>query len=145
VNGAFKDPPGVTSTFARVWRWHPAPKEEILLARYESRTADGAAFVQPLLVRLCDKSVQLIGRLKGPVEKMDDPRVSPDAPGIAFIHLEGAGSEGNVGDAKLTYQFAQVALDQPAWIKAGALPPAAAASASAGVSAASAASAAPPR
>src|SRR6202042_3209398 len=78
VNGAFKDPDGVTSTFAGVWRWHPAPREEILIVRLESKGADGAAFVQPLLVRLCEKSVQLIGRLKGPVEKMDEPKATEE-------------------------------------------------------------------
>jgi sulfatase modifying factor 1 len=123
VNGAFKDSEGVTSTFGAVWRWHPAPKEEILVVRLDSKTEGGAAFVQPLLVRLCDKSVQLIGRLKGPVEKMDDPRATEDAPGTAVIHVDGFGSS---GDVKLAYQFAQVAIDAPAWIKAGTLPAASA-------------------
>jgi hypothetical protein len=130
----------VTSTFARVWRWHPAPKEEILLVRYESKTADGAAFVQPLLVRLCDKSVQLIGRLKGAVEKMEAPAAKEDAPGTALIHVEAAGSS---GDVKLTYQFAQVSIDAPAWIKPGALPAASAPAASAPATPVASASAAP--
>jgi formylglycine-generating enzyme required for sulfatase activity len=123
-NGAFKDPEGATSTFAKVWRWHPAPKEEILLVRYESKTPDGAALVQPLVVRLCDKTVQLIGRLKGPVEKMGEPVAKEDTPGVVTLHVEGAGGG---GDVKLTYQFAQVAIDPPAWLKPGA--PAASASA----------------
>jgi hypothetical protein len=117
VNGQMKDPEGVTSIFAKAWRWHPAPKEEIVLVRYESSKGEGATVVQPLVVRLCAKTVQLIGKLKGPVEKMDDPVVKDDAPGTALIHLEG---EGSSGDAKLTYQFAQVALDPPAWVKAAA-------------------------
>jgi formylglycine-generating enzyme len=116
VNGQFKDAEGVTSRFAKVWRWHPAPKEEIVLARYESKTNDGATFVQPLVIRLCDKTVQLLGRLKGPVEKVDDPAVKDDAPGAAILHVESGGSS---GDVKLTYQFAQVAIDAPPWIKAG--------------------------
>lgn len=128
VNGQFKDPEGVTSRFAKVWRWHPAPKEEIVLARYESKAADGAAFVQPMVIRLCDKTVQLLGRLKGPVEKMEDPVVKDGAPGTAVVRVEGGGTSGEV---KLTYQFAQVAIDAPAWVKAGA-PPAASAAPAAG-------------
>jgi hypothetical protein len=131
VNGQFKDAEGVTSTFAKVWRWRPAPKEEILIARYESKTADGPAFVQPFAIRLCDKNVQLIGRLRGPVETMETPTVKDDAPGTAVIHVEAGGSS---GDVKFGYQFAQVATDQPAWVKAGA---------PAGGAASSAASAAP--
>jgi hypothetical protein len=50
------------------------------------------------------------------------------------VHVDGAGSS---GDVKLTYQFAQVALDQPAWIKPGA-PAASASSATAPSASASA-------
>src|SRR5262249_30047845 len=94
---------------------------------YESKTADGAAFVQPLLVRLCDKAVQLIGRLKGPVEKMGEPAAKEDAPGVATLHVEGAGGG---ADVKLAYQFAQGSIDQPAWLKPG-IPTSASAAASA--------------
>jgi hypothetical protein len=126
ANGSFKDAPGVTSTFAKVWRWHPAPKEEIVLLRYESKTGEGAAFVQPIVVRLCEKSAQLLNRLENPVETMDDPVVGEGTPGTAVVHVAGGG---NAGDVKLTYQFAQVAVDRPAWIKAGVAPAAASASA----------------
>jgi hypothetical protein len=130
VNGNYKNPAGTKGEFSRVWRWHPAPKEEIVLASYVTKSAEGPEGIQPFAIRLCDKAVQLIGRLRGPVEKMEDPVVKDDAPGVVTIHVEGGGSS---GDVKLTYQFAQVALDQPAWVKAGA--PAAATSASAGASA----------
>jgi hypothetical protein len=139
VNGAFKDAEGVTSHFAKVWRWHPAPKEEVLLVEYDSGTADGAAFVQPFVVRLCEKSVQLLGRLRGPVEKMDAPVVKEDAPGSAVVHVE---SSGNSGYVRFTYQFAQVAIDQPAWLKAGDLPAPAASASGAPVASTSAAPAA---
>ena len=127
VNGNMKDAEGVTSTFTKVWRWRAAPKDEIILVRYESKPADGAPFVQPLVIRFCDKTVQLIGKLRGPVDTMEDPVVKDDAPGTAVIRVKAGESS---GDVKLTYQFAQVALDQPAWIKAKSA--SAAASASAG-------------
>lgn len=132
VNGQYKDAEGVTASFTKVWRWHPAAKEEIVLARYELEASDGAPSVQLFVIRLCDKAVQLLGRLRAPVERMAPPAVKDDAPGLAAVHVEGAGS---AGDVKLTYQFGQVALDQPAWVKAGAAPAASASSsASAGPS-----------
>lgn len=135
VNGQLRAPAGTTSSFTRVWRWHAAPKDELFVARYESKSADGATVVQPLVVRLCDRAVQLIGRLRAPVESMEDPEVKDDAPGTMVLKIKDGASSGEV---KLTYQFAQVATDQPAWVKAGA-----AASASASAAAAPAIPAAP--
>jgi hypothetical protein len=117
INGQLRAPEGTTSAFTKVWRWHAAPKEEVLLARYESKSAGGATVVQPLVVRLCDRSVQLIGRLRAPVEAMEDPEVKDEAPGILTLKVKDGASSGEV---KLTYQFAQVATEQPAWVKAGA-------------------------
>ena len=128
VNGSLRAPEGTTSSFTRVWRWHAAPREEVILARYESKSADGATVVQPLVVRLCDRSVQLIGRLRAPVEAMEDPEVSDEAPGKLILKVKDGA---NSGEVKLTYQYAQVATEQPAWVKAGA-----AASAAPGASAA---------
>src|SRR5207247_1359522 len=103
-----KDAEGVTSTFTKVWRWRAAPREEIILARYESKSGDGTSSVQPLVIRLCDKAVQLIGKLRGPVDAMDDPAVKDDAPGTAVIHVKAGERAGLV---KLTYQFAQVVIE----------------------------------
>ncbi len=114
VNGSFKDPEGTTSTFTRIWRWHPAPKDEFILVRYESKASDGTRTVQPLVVRLCKDSVQLIGRLRGAVETMDNPVVKEDTPGTAVIKVGGGGSS---DDVKLTYQYGQLTIAQPAWLK----------------------------
>jgi formylglycine-generating enzyme required for sulfatase activity len=119
VNGQLKDADGVTSTFAKVWRWRPAANEELLLARYESRREGGAAFVQPFVIRLCDRTVQLIGRLRGPVDSMEAPVVREDAPGIVTLAVQSGDSTGEV---RLVYQFAQVLTGQPAWLQVGATP-----------------------
>ncbi|WP_437512163.1 formylglycine-generating enzyme family protein [Sorangium sp. So ce1099] len=116
VNAQLKDAAGVTSAFAKVWRWHPTPNEELIVASYESKKEGGAALVQPLVIRLCDKTVQLIGRLAGPVAEMEEPSVADDAPGtVSFTVKTGE----DAGEARFVYQFAQVVAQAPSWIKAG--------------------------
>jgi hypothetical protein len=114
---------------------HPrVPAEELaemILARYESKSAEGSTVVQPLVVRLCDRAIQLIAHLRAPVAEMEDPEVKEGAPGILTLKVKDGASSGEV---KLTYQFAQVATEQPAWVKAGAaVSPAPSASAAAAV------------
>ncbi|WP_437837913.1 formylglycine-generating enzyme family protein [Sorangium sp. So ce1153] len=115
VNAQLKDAAGVTSAFAKVWRWHPTPNEELIVASYESKKEGGADFVQPLVIRLCDKTAQLIGRLAGPVADMQEPSVADDAPGtVSFTVKTGE----DAGEARFVYQFAQVVTQAPSWIKA---------------------------
>ncbi|WP_437627999.1 formylglycine-generating enzyme family protein [Sorangium sp. So ce1151] len=116
LNAQLKDAAGVTSAFAKVWRWHPTPNEELIVASYESKKEGGAGVVQPLVIRLCDKTVQLIGRLAGPVAEMEEPSVADDAPGtVSFTVKTGE----DAGEARFVYQFAQVVTQAPSWIKAG--------------------------
>lgn len=117
VNGQLRAPEGTTSSFTKVWRWHAAPKDEVILARYESKSADGTTVVQPVVVRLCDRAIQLIAHLRAPVAEMEDPEVKDGAPGILTLEVKDGASS---GDVKLTYQYAQVATDQPAWVKVAA-------------------------
>ncbi|EYF02730.1 putative serine/threonine protein kinase [Chondromyces apiculatus DSM 436] len=125
-------------TFSKVWRWRPAFNEELIVARFESKGEEGGAVVQPVVIRLCDNAVSVLGRMAGPVGEMGEPVVKSDAPGAASFPLK---SGSDAGDVKFVYQFAQVATQAPPWVKAGG--PASSASAGASAAPTAAPSAAP--
>jgi hypothetical protein len=125
-DGSYKDPAGTTGKLTNVWRWHPAPKEELFVARYESVGQDGLSREQPFVFRLCDKSEQFLGRpLYAPVKTIGEPVARQTSPALVTFHIDAWGQKGEV---KLSYLFGEVVVDSPPWLKVGFRPPAGAAS-----------------
>jgi hypothetical protein len=114
ADSTYKDLAAVAGKFTSAWRWHPAPKEDFVIARYEFQPEGSSPLYQPVLVHLCEKSEQLLGRpLDFPVEELSAPMVQSSAPNLASVQVV---AWGRSGQARLSYLFGEVVVDGPPWL-----------------------------
>lgn len=116
LNGQLKDEAGFSYSFDKVWRWRPIPHEEIFVARYVAKPeGEGAARVQPVVILLCEKTAQLLSKIKSPVDSAGEPALFDGASPIALKISLSRGSDS--GDVKFSYRFGQVNVAEPQWLK----------------------------
>lgn len=86
------------------------------MARYMAKPeGEGAARVQPVVILLCDKTAQLLSKIRGPVDSVSEPALSGEASSMSLKISLSSGSD--TGDARFSYRFGQVNLAQPDWVK----------------------------
>ncbi len=106
-------PPPDGGVFTRAFRWHPAPREELVVARRERRDDAGKKAVMLYVIRLCERAVYVVAKLRGPVDRMTDPA---DRKGQPQLLTASVGTGEQRGEVRLLYQYGEVAVEQPAWI-----------------------------
>lgn len=108
--------PGVPVTIDKIWRWHPRANEELLLVRYVGRPSapPSVPFYVPIVFHLCGAS-NVLARLRGPVEKMEEPGTGATAEELSVAVQTGT----DRGDARFVYHYGAVNMTQPTWVKAG--------------------------
>jgi len=101
-------------SFEKIFRWHPRPNEEILLARWLAKpNGAGASQFRPMAFKICGNQTHLLAEPRGPVDKAQNPATGAE-PQHASLHVDvGA----NQGDMLFTYVFGRVGIEQPAFVK----------------------------
>jgi formylglycine-generating enzyme len=111
-NGGFKDPAGAQGNVRSVWRWRPVTNEELFAVFYETTSAEGTKSVQPMVVQLCEKTAQLLGRIKAPIDELSEP--NPDL-NQGKLELHGKRAEDS-GKIAFEYKFGAIVTSQPEWL-----------------------------
>jgi hypothetical protein len=122
--------PNAAVSFEKIFRWHPRPNEELLVARWLAKpNGAGPSQLRPMIFKICGNQTHLLAQPRGPVDKAQDPATGAD-PQRASVHV-GVGS--TEGELAFNYVFGRVGLEQPAFIKGNAgIPDAGVASTDAG-------------
>jgi hypothetical protein len=103
-----------TAAFEKIFRWHPRPNEEILLARWVAKP-NGALF-RPMAFKICGNQTHLLAQPRGAVDKAQNPATGAD-PQKSSTHI---GLGANEGDLVFNYVFGRVGIEQPAFVKGNA-------------------------
>jgi formylglycine-generating enzyme required for sulfatase activity len=107
--------PNATVAFEKIFRWHPRPNEEILLARWAAKGASATLF-RPMAFKICGNQTHLLAQPRGPVDKAQNPATGAD-PQKSSTHV---GLATNEGDMIFNYVFGRVGIEQPAFVKGNA-------------------------
>jgi len=106
-----------TVSFEKIFRWHPRPNEEILLARWVAKpTGAGTASFRPMAFKICGNQTHLLAQPRGGVDKAQNPATGAE-PQRSSVHV-GLGT--NEGDLVFNYVFGRVGIEQPAFVKGNA-------------------------
>ncbi len=106
---------GVELSFDEVWRWHPVPNEEMLVARWKGKPENGGAFYEIAVFKLCGDYAYRAASMRGPVERIGKPKVGVDATKLSFELTTGSRS----GPLELSYWHGHVKLKEPEFVKKG--------------------------
>ena len=109
--------PNSTVSFEKIFRWHPRPNEEILLARWVAKpTGAGTPSFRPMAFKISGNQTHLLAQPRGGVDKAQNPATGAE-PQRSSVHV-GLGT--NEGDLVFNYVFGRVGIEQPAFVKGNA-------------------------
>ena len=107
---------GFSPSIDRIWRWHPRDNEQMIVARYRAKRLAGVGFFyHPVVFHLCGNSTVRVAKLRGPVEKMQNPTVGSNPQRLSVQVQTGS----DKGEVQFSYYYGNVGVKQPAWIKQG--------------------------
>lgn len=106
---------GVELTFDKVYRWHPVPNEEMIVARWQGKPADGGAFYEIAVFKLCGNTAYRANVMRGPVEKIGKPKVGINSRKLSFDLTTGS----KRGELAISYWHGYVKFKEPAFVKKG--------------------------
>jgi hypothetical protein len=106
-----------TAAFEKIFRWHPRPNEEILLARWTGKpNGTGNPLFRPMAFKICGNQTHLLAQPRGAVDRAQNPATGAD-PQKSSTHV---GLASNEGDLIFNYVFGRVGIEQPAFVKGNA-------------------------
>ena len=106
---------GVELSFDQVYRWHPVPNEEMIVARWKGKPKDKPPFYEVVVFKLCGRRAWRATKLRGPVAKLSKPKVGMRRSRLKFDVETGS----DKGTVEIRYWHGTVRLIAPKWIKKG--------------------------
>ncbi len=113
-----KDHRGITDvrlSFDKVYRWHPVPNEEMIVARWKGEPDDSAPFYEMAVFKLCGHTAYRAMTMRGPVEWIGRPKMGTSSTKLTFDVSTGK----NKGRLQISYWHGYVKFTEPAFVKKG--------------------------
>jgi sulfatase modifying factor 1 len=103
------------TSFDALWRWHPRPNEEMLVARWISKPKDKTKTTsrEVVVFHVCAGVPSLITRMRGPSAALGAPVADTDPQKITLP----VATDPDKGDVKIHYVYGAAQLEQPPWVK----------------------------
>lgn len=106
---------GIELSFDQVWRWHPVANEELIVARWKGKPDAAGAFYEIAVFKLCGNTAYRAASMRGPVEKIDKPKVGVSAKKLSFGLTTGS----HRGELGISYWHGSVKFTEPSFVKKG--------------------------
>jgi formylglycine-generating enzyme required for sulfatase activity len=106
---------GVELDFDEVWRWHPVPNEEMIVARWRGKPSRTGPFYEIAVFKLCGNRAYRAATMRGPVERIGKPKVGVNSRKLSFDVRTGK----NSGEVEISFWHGYVKLTEPAFVKKG--------------------------